>query len=246
RCVQAGARSGRRDRGHAGDGVVRRRRRAVAAATRCAAERHSRAGLVARRGALRTRAADRSLPWRGRRTPGCRGGSRTGAGEVAIVAWALAGMPAQTRGAMPLGAAYIFARPGRHWAPGTPRRRTAGLPRAEPGSAGPLRRPAPEWRTDLDRLRGEFGQRDHRQAHEQETADALEQSDRAALPRRTNSGAERYARGRLPPSLSRLPPCERRRGSRIDLVMNPTGLHALALARRLGVPEAVAVVAAAP
>jgi hypothetical protein len=32
----------------------------------------------------------------------------------------------------------------------------------------------------------------------------------AALPRRANSGAERYARGRLPSSLSRLPPRKRR------------------------------------
>jgi hypothetical protein len=39
-----------------------------------------------------------------------------------------------------------------------------------------LRRPAPEWRTDLDRIRGEFGQRDHCQTHEQEAADALEQA----------------------------------------------------------------------
>jgi hypothetical protein len=74
------------------------------------------------------------------------------------------------------------------------------------GGVGPLRRPASEWRTDFDRLRGEFGQRDHRQTHEQKTADALEQGDGAALPRRANSGAERYARGRLPSPLSRLPP----------------------------------------
>src|SRR5450631_4549456 len=93
-------------------------------------------------------------------------------------------------------------------APGAPRQRVAGLPRAEPGSAGALRRPAPEWRTDLDRVRGEFGQRDHRQTHEQEAADALEQGDGATLPRRANSGAQRYARGRLPSSLSRLPPRE--------------------------------------
>jgi hypothetical protein len=33
-------------------------------------------------------------------------------------------------------------------------------------------------------------------------------SDGAALPRRANSGAERYARGRLPSSLFSLPPGE--------------------------------------
>ena len=71
-------------------------------------------------------------------------GSQTGAGKMALVAWALVGMPAQTRGAMPLGAAYICIRHGWHRAPGTPRRRAAGLPRAEPGSPGPLRRQAPE------------------------------------------------------------------------------------------------------
>ena len=81
---------------------------------------------------------------------------------------------------------------------------------SEPGSAGPLCRPAPEWRTDFDRVRGECGQRDHRQTHEQEAADALEQGDGAALPRRAHRGAERHARGRLPSSLSRLPPRKRR------------------------------------
>src|ERR1700690_3800888 len=90
-------------------------------------------------------------------------------------------MPGQTPGPMPLGAAYIYTRHGRHRASGTSRRRAAGLPRPEPGSAGPLRRPAPEWRTDLDRVRGEFGQRDHRQTHEQEAADAPEQGNRAAF-----------------------------------------------------------------
>ena len=156
-----------------------------------------------------------------------RGGSRTGAGEVAIVARTLVGMPVQTRGFVPLGAPYLCTRRGWHRAPGTPRRRAAGLPRAEPGSAGPLRRPAPEWRTDLDRVRGEFGQRDHCQTHEQEAADALEQGDGATLPRRPNSGAERYTRRRVPSSPSRLSPCKRRRGSHFGSVMNPTGLNAL-------------------
>jgi hypothetical protein len=44
-------------------------------------------------------------PWHRRRTPGRRGSSWTGMCEVAPVARALAGMPAQTRGALPLGAA---------------------------------------------------------------------------------------------------------------------------------------------
>jgi hypothetical protein len=95
----------------------------------------------------------------------------------------------------PLGAAYIYSGHGWHRAPGTPRRRAVGLPRAEPASAGPLRRAAQEWRTDLDRLRGERGQRDHRQTHEQEAPDAMEQGDGAVFSRRANSGAERYARG---------------------------------------------------
>ena len=42
-----------------------------------------------------------------------------------------------------------------------------------------------------------------------------------------DSGAERYARGRLPSLLSWLPPRKRRRNNRTGVVMNPTGLHAL-------------------
>jgi hypothetical protein len=56
---------------------------------------------------------------------------------------------------------------------------------------------------DLERR--ECGQRDRRQAHEQATTDALEQNDRAALPRRPYCGAERDAQGCFPPSLSGLP-----------------------------------------
>ena len=106
RGVQAGARRGWGGRGYACDGAVRRRCRAVAAAARGAAGYNNRAGLVARRGALRTRAADRPRPrcaarptlaWPMRR-------SATGAGEVAPVARPLAGMPAQARGAAPLDA----------------------------------------------------------------------------------------------------------------------------------------------
>jgi hypothetical protein len=80
---------------------------------------------------------------------------------------------------------------------------------------------------DLDCVRGECGQRDRGQAHEQETADALEQDDGAALPRRARRRAERHARGRLPEALFQLPPRERRRGNTSSGVTNPTGLHAL-------------------
>jgi len=45
---------------------------------------------------------------------------------VAPLARALAGMPAQTRGAMPLGAAYLYKRRGWHRAPGAPCQRVAG------------------------------------------------------------------------------------------------------------------------
>jgi len=58
---------------------------------------------------------------------------------------------------------------------------------------GALCRPALTWRTDLDGVRRERGQRDRGQTHEQETTDALEQDDRAALPRRTHRRAERHA-----------------------------------------------------
>src|SRR5271166_48348 len=80
-------------------------------------------------------------------------------------------------------------------------------------------------RADLDSLRGECGQRDRGQAHEQEAADALEQGNGATLPRRAHRGSERHARRRLPQALSRLPPCERRRCNRSRRVMNPTALH---------------------
>ena len=110
------------------------------------------------------------------------GGSWTGACEVAPLARALAGMPAQTSGAMPLGAVYIYMHGhGGHRAPGTPRRRAAGLPRAElreRWSHYAARRRNGEL--DLDRVRGECGQRDHRQTHEQEATDALEQGDGAS------------------------------------------------------------------
>ena len=63
--VQAGACRGRGGGGHAGDGAVRRRCRAVAATARCAARCHDRAGLVARRCPLRARAAGGPPPGRG-------------------------------------------------------------------------------------------------------------------------------------------------------------------------------------
>src|SRR5271165_6403226 len=80
-------------------------------------------------------------------------------------------------------------------------------------------------RADLDSLRGECGQRDRGQAHEQEAADALEQGNGATLPRCAHRRAERHARRRLPQALSRLPPRERRRCNRSRRVMNPTALH---------------------
>src|SRR3712207_7566034 len=58
--------------------------------------------------------------------------------------------------------------------------------------------------------------RSRRQAHEQGAADALEQSNRAALPRRPHSRAERHARGRLPPTLSGHPAGERWSGARSE------------------------------
>src|SRR5690349_16139394 len=69
--------------------------------------------------------------------------------------------------------------------------------------------------------------RDRGQAHEQETTDALEPDDRAALPRRSDSRAERHARGRLPPSLSGLPLCQRRSNFISGRVISPRILHAL-------------------
>jgi hypothetical protein len=45
--------------------------------------------------------------------------------------------------------------------------------------------------------------------HEQEAANAPEQGDGAVLPQRANSGVERYAPGRLPSVISRLPPYKR-------------------------------------
>jgi hypothetical protein len=68
-----------------------------------------------------------------------------------------------------------------------------GLPRAQPGGAGPLRRAAPARRADRDLVRGERGRRDHRLAHEQGPADALEPGHGAGLPRRAHRRAERHA-----------------------------------------------------
>src|SRR3954451_23746952 len=140
-----GGGAGGRGREHARDGAVRRRCRTLAVAARGLAERHAGAGLVARRGALRARAAGGPQPWRGhgRRAPRRRGGSWLGAGEVAPVARALAGMPAQARRPAALGGARERARGGRHRPPGATRRRAAGLPPAQRGRAGALRRPAP-------------------------------------------------------------------------------------------------------
>src|SRR3954453_6912216 len=65
RGVQAGACHGRGAGGHARDGAVRRRCRAVAGAARGAASGHDRAGLVARCRAVRARAAGGPRPRRG-------------------------------------------------------------------------------------------------------------------------------------------------------------------------------------
>src|SRR4051812_28619868 len=77
--------------------------------------------------------------------------------------------------------------------------------RAQPGCVGALRGPASAWQADLDRVRGERGQRDRGQAHDQGAVGALDQSDGATLPRRAHSRAEQHARGRLPSTLSGLP-----------------------------------------
>ena len=53
--------------------------------------------------------------------------------------------------------------------------RLGGLPRAQRGGAGPLRRPQATRRADRDLVRGERRGRDHRLAHGEEAADALEQ-----------------------------------------------------------------------
>src|SRR3954470_5717060 len=197
---------------NARDGAVRRRRWAVAAAARSAAGGHGCPRLVARRGAFRTRPAGGPKPRRGhgRRVPGRSGGSRFGAREVAPVARAPARVPAQACGPVPLGGTRGHARGGRHRQAAPARDRPARLPRAQRGGAGPLRRPAPARRTDRDLVRGERGGRDHRLAHGQGAADALEQADGAALPRRAHGRAERHARARLPPSPSRLPARQRR------------------------------------
>src|SRR5215217_5856666 len=212
RGVPGGARRGGRGRGHARDGAVRRRRWAVAAATRSAAGGHGCPRLVARRGAFRARPAGGPKPRRGhgRRVPGRSGGSRLGAREVAPVARAPARVPAQACGPVPLGGTRGHARGGRHRQAAPARGRPARLPRAQRGGAGPLRRPAPARRTDRDLVRGERRGRDHRLAHGQGAADALEQADPAALPRGAHRRAERHARGRLPPSPSWLPARERR------------------------------------
>jgi len=80
----------------------------------------------------------------------------------------------------------------------------------------------------------------HTIANEQKAADALEQGDGAALPRRADSRAERHARRCFPSSLPRLPPRERRKGNRIDPVMKPIGLHALQSGQRRREPCAFA------
>jgi hypothetical protein len=61
------------------------------------------------------------------------------------------------------------------------------------------------------------------------------------------AGLMACARGRLPSSLSRFPPRKRRQSSRIDIAMNPTGLHALASERAIGrFPSCLVAGATAP
>src|SRR3954447_806668 len=139
-------------------------------------------------------------------------------------------MPAQARRPLPLDAAPARARPGRPGPAAAARHRAAGLPRAQPGRSAALRRPALAWRADLDGLRGERDERDRGQADDQEAADALEQSDRAALPRRPHGGAERHARGRLPATLSGLPARERWSDAASRGMIAPTILHTLGAA----------------
>jgi hypothetical protein len=64
-------------------------------------------------------------------------------------------------------------------------------------------------------------------AHEQAAADALEQDDRAILPRSTNCRVERQSRGRLPPSPSRLLGDRRQSGSVSGRLTIPKLSHAL-------------------
>jgi hypothetical protein len=111
----------------------------------------------------------RSRPWRGRRTPSCRGGSRTDRAKWRLWHGRWPGCRRKLAALRRWARRNIHTRHDWHRAPaGTSPRRAAGLSREKPGRAGPLRRPAPEWQTDLDRVHGECGQRDHRQTHEQE------------------------------------------------------------------------------
>ena len=94
RRAPAGTRRSGRGRGHARDRAVRRRCRSVAAAAGGAAGRHARAGLMARRSALRACAAGGPWPRRAPRPPRR---ARPGAREVAPVARAPGGVPGQAR-----------------------------------------------------------------------------------------------------------------------------------------------------
>src|SRR3712207_2279014 len=149
-------------------------------------------------------------------------------------------MSGQARRRAPLDRAQACAPGGWDRPPPATRHRAAGLPRAQSGSAGALRRPASARAADLDRVRGERGERDRGQADDQEAADALGPDDRAALPRRPYGGLGRHARGRFPTALPGLPPPTRRAGyGNGSLITPPTTLHALSgLARALTEPAA--------
>ncbi|MBV8614831.1 MAG: hypothetical protein JOY66_13855 [Acetobacteraceae bacterium] len=88
---------------------------------------------VARRGALRARAAGGPRPRRrhGRHAPRGRGGSWPGARKVAPLARALARVPAQARRPVPLDGAQTPSWRGRHRPPAAACCRAAGLPRAQ-------------------------------------------------------------------------------------------------------------------
>ncbi len=78
-------------------------------------------------------------------------------------------------------------------------------------------------------------QRDHRQAHGEEAADALEPVDRAAFPRHSRRLSRRHSGEIVLPDLLQLPGRERRPPG-LYRSLNPTTLHALKNFRPLRAP----------